>query len=226
MPLAPTPPSGRGGGAVGTDLSGLGAGEHAVEIRDAAVRNPRLDAVQDVVRTVAERAAGHRGDVGARLRLRQGERRDRLAATDARQVARRQFRGSGDRQRAAAQPLHGECEVGQPVMICERLPDQAQGADVELRRRAAVLRPHAMAQQPIGPERAHQIEAAPVDLRACLHVRELRKPAARPVLGGRRDGAVLGPEERQRREVGVIGRGGRLVHRPTNTGLARAANAS
>ena len=57
-----------------------GAGEHHVEVGDAAVGNPGLLAIDHRVVALDMRAALHRGDVGAGLRLRERERRDRFAA--------------------------------------------------------------------------------------------------------------------------------------------------
>ena len=65
-----------------------GAREHDVEVGDAAVGDPGLLAVEHVGVAVLARGARHRRDVGAGVRLGQRERRDRLAARDARQVAR------------------------------------------------------------------------------------------------------------------------------------------
>ena len=81
MPCAPVLPSAR-------SLPGRGARKHAVEIRDPAVRDPGLGAVEHVVIAGALGAAAHGGDIGAGLGLGQRESGNRLAAGDARQIAR------------------------------------------------------------------------------------------------------------------------------------------
>ena len=135
------------GRAVRPLLPGRGPCEHAVEIGDAAVRNPGLGAVQDVVIAVATRRALHRRHVRARLRLRQSEGRDRAACRYHRQVARSQGVRSGDRYRAAAEALHRKGEVGQPVVFGERLAHQADRACIEVIRRAAIRPWHTVARE-------------------------------------------------------------------------------
>ena len=65
-----------------------GAGEHDVMVRDAAVGDPGLVAVDAHMRVaVGRRGRRHRGDVGAGLRLGQREGRDCPAVAHGRQIA-------------------------------------------------------------------------------------------------------------------------------------------
>ncbi len=103
------------------------AHEGHVEVRDPAVGDPGLRAVDHPVVAVAARAPRrHRRDVRPGVRLRQRERGDRLAARDLRQPPRAQRVAAGERDRPAAQPLHREREVGEAVVARERLAQQAQ----------------------------------------------------------------------------------------------------
>ena len=106
--------------------AGRGAREHAIEIGDAAVRDPRLRAVEHAVIAVAPRLHCHRGDVGSGCRLRQRECGDRLAARHARQPSRAQRLDTRDRERAAAEPLHREREVGEAVMPARAISRSTQ----------------------------------------------------------------------------------------------------
>ncbi len=64
-----------------------GAGEDDVPVGDAAVGDVGLLAVEPDMVAVGRRRGGDRGDVGARLRLGEGEGGDRLAGRDVRQPA-------------------------------------------------------------------------------------------------------------------------------------------
>ncbi len=71
-----------------------------------------------------------RRNVGARLRLGQRERCDPLTAGDPRQVAPLQLFAAVQGDRAAAQSLHGESEVGEPRVTRQGLADQAQASAI------------------------------------------------------------------------------------------------
>ena len=67
--------------------------------------------------------------------------------------------GRGKRDRAGAQALHGEGEVGEPVIASQRLADQAERADVE------ACRPRARHSEETGvAERGDEAAAAAVDI--------------------------------------------------------------
>jgi hypothetical protein len=88
------------------------AREHDVEASDAAVRDPRLLAVEDVMIAIAPRRGRQRGDIRPGLRLRQREGRDRLAGGDIRQITALECVAAEQRDRSAAEPLHGQREIG------------------------------------------------------------------------------------------------------------------
>ena len=58
---------------------------------------------------------------------------DALAFSDIRQIALFQFRRAVERDRAGAEPLHGEGEIGKAVVIAQNFARQTQRADIELR---------------------------------------------------------------------------------------------
>ena len=151
------------GNALGAGC-GAGAREHAIEVGDAAVGDPRLAAVEHPVRAIAHRARRHRRDIGPGVRLRQRKGRDRLAARDRRQPTRALRVGPRERDRAAAQSLHREREIGEAVVIRERFARDAQRARVERGQRAAVRGRHAIAQPACGTQRPHQLPARRVDV--------------------------------------------------------------
>ena len=100
---------------------------------------------------VLDGAAGHGGDVRARLRLRQREGRDEFAARDARQDARLQRIRAGEADRAGTQPLHREGEIGEPFVPGERLARQAERARIDLLARAAIGAGRDVGEQPAPP---------------------------------------------------------------------------
>ena len=71
---------------------------------------------------------------------------------------------SGERDRAAAQSLHRECEIGQAVVVGERLARHAQRARIERGQGAAVRGRDAVAQPPAVAQRAHQAPARRIDV--------------------------------------------------------------
>ena len=108
-------------------------------------------------------------------------------------------------------------------MIGERLADEANRPRIEVRQRAPELLPHAIAGQAGFPETCHEFPASGVDgsRRFVMMSRiERRRPSAR-LIGNR---SMRGLEERQRQQLAVIAGNG--SHRPTNSGVPRAAKAS
>ena len=77
-----------GDGAVGAHVRAASACEHAVEVRNAAVRDPCLLTVQTVAIRRAGGAAAEGGNIGARVGLREREGCDGLAGDDARKITR------------------------------------------------------------------------------------------------------------------------------------------
>ena len=109
-----------------------GAGEDDVEVGDAAVRDPGLHPVEpDVAGAVGDGGGGERGDVGAGLGLGEREGGDGLARGDGRQDAALQLVRAEQADRAGAEALHGEGEVGEAVAVGQGLAGEAEGADVE-----------------------------------------------------------------------------------------------
>ncbi len=101
----------------------------------------------DSRRPCRSRAASHGRHIRAGLGLGERERRDGLAARDARQITRLQCGAAGERDRAAAKSLHREREVGESVVIGKRLADQAYRPRIEILERPAELAPYAVARQ-------------------------------------------------------------------------------
>ena len=134
-------------------------------------------------------AATSRAGVG----LRQREGGDRLAARHARQAARLLRRRAGQRDRARAQALHREGEVGQARRGVPASRGQAQHAGVDHVGGAAVGRAADRVAQPAGvAQLAHQAAAQRVDVRA-VHVAHC---AGGPGVERRGKGAVPLLEER------------------------------
>ncbi|MNY26480.1 hypothetical protein D3C86_1603320 [compost metagenome] len=77
------------------------------------------------------------GHVRARVGFRQREGRDGFAARHARQVMLAQFVRAHQRNGAAAQALHGEGKVRQPFVAGEGFAQDADGAGIDFRQRAA-----------------------------------------------------------------------------------------
>src|SRR5688572_540255 len=176
--------------------------EHAVEVGDAAVRNPGLGAVEHVVIPFTTRGALHGGYVRTRIGLRQGECRDRSTCRNLRQVTRSQRLGSGDRYRAAAEALHGEREVGQSVVLGERLAHQADSASIEVLRCAAVRLRYAATRESCSTEVGDEPPARLVDGLARFIV-VIAQRSFRPCTHFGAEGAVAVVEERP----------GKMLHR-------------
>ena len=126
---------------------------------------------------VDARRTGQRRDIRAGLGLGQRERADRLAARDPRQVARLLRRRAVEADRARAQALHREREVGQARMARERFADQADCARVDHVAVAAMLDTADRMLQPARrAELPHQRPALRVDVMAVRLINVLRGP--------------------------------------------------
>ena len=194
--------------------------EQHVEVRDAAVADPGLLAVQHIGIAVITRAARQRGDIRPGLGFGQRKCRDRRTARDLRQVARALGRGAVQRDRPRAQALHREREVRETMVVRERLAQQADRPRVDDLGRAAVCAAGDGMAQPVGlAELAHERAALRVDVVAAVAVREVLQ---RPIVQRRREFAVVRVEERPG-QMSV-----RHAHRqsPSNTGFCLPTNAS
>ena len=110
-------------------------------------------------------------------------------------------------------------------MIGERLADQANRARIEVRQRAPELLPHAIAaSSPAPPRRVDEFPASGIDgsrrIRRDAVESSAAAPSASPRSANRRCARL---EERQRQQLAMIAGNGH--HRPTNSGLPRAAKA-
>jgi hypothetical protein len=138
-----------------------GPGEDGVEIGDAAIGDPRLLSRQHVMVAVACRRHVHVGDVRARTRLRQGEGGERFAGAGLFQPL-PVMRVAEEADGAGAQPLHGEGEIGQPVVTRQRLAGQAERAHVEGR---GILRVYGGRLEPaVAAQFFHQLAAGRIDV--------------------------------------------------------------
>src|SRR5215217_5519581 len=105
--------------------------EDGVEVRQATVGDPGLRTVYGVVVAVLYRGGGYGGDVGAGLRLGEREGGYLFAPAHPGQVLALLLLRPEERDWAASQPLHGEGEVGEPMIASQGLAQQAQRAHVE-----------------------------------------------------------------------------------------------
>ena len=136
-----------------------GAGEHSVDVRDAAVRDPGLLAIQAI--SVVRPRAPSRSSPRHRSRPPFRKARRRRATRRARTFGSTRLRCSSEpamRDRAGAQALHGEGEIGEAVMISQRLAREADAARVD-RGGVAVRRRDRSVEQARFAKRAHQIAA-------------------------------------------------------------------
>ncbi len=125
---------------------GRGLGEYHVEIRQAAVADPGLAAVEYPAAVGLARAGLHARDVGAGLGLAEREGGDLRAVGHRAQALFALRVAAAERDAAAAQALHGEGEVGKRRVESERLAQDDERARVELVERATVRGGHAVAQ--------------------------------------------------------------------------------
>ncbi len=108
-----------------------GAGEDDVEAGDAAVGDPGLLAVEDVVIAVGGRGECERGGVRTGFGFGKREGGDAFAGGDVAEIVCALQFGAEERDWAGAQALHGEDEVEQAGMAREVFADQAEAAHVE-----------------------------------------------------------------------------------------------
>ena len=109
-----------------------GAGEDHIMIGDPAIGDPCLHAVDpNVIRPVRRRRGAHGGDIGPGFRFREREGRDSFAPSHRRQISGLHHIGAEQRDRSRTESLHGKGEIRQPVVKRERLPSQAERADIE-----------------------------------------------------------------------------------------------
>ena len=177
-----------------------GAGEDAVEVGDAAVADPGLLAVEHIGIAVVTRRAGDGGDVGTRLGLRQREGADPITTRHPGQHLGLQRRAAGQRDRAAAQALHREGEVGQAVVARQRLAAHHERARIQRLAGATVGRRHAVAQEACVAQRTNQGTAGAVGIVMIDADEVLRRPVVEFV--GQRAVAVV--EEGQRQMIQPI----------------------
>jgi hypothetical protein len=107
-----------------------GAGKDHVEIRDAAVRNPGLLAVELIAVAVRMRRTAHGTDIGPGIGFGQGKGGDGSPGSHPRQVVPLLLFRPVQRDGTAAQALHGEGEIGQAGMPRQGFTDQADAARV------------------------------------------------------------------------------------------------
>ncbi len=188
-----------------------GAGEDDVAIGDPAVRDPGLDAVDDVAVPVAPRRGREGGDVGAGLGLGQRERGDRPPGRDLAEAARPAGRPSRTGSR-------GRCRV--PAWRTRSRPDRRG-------RRASRARCRASARR---ARRSARRGAAGRSRRGAPRARG--RPRRRPPRRGpgRRGSARTRPLPRRARGgvrpgTASPGRSGRASQSPSKTGRSRATKA-
>ena len=216
-------------GTVGVDDEGrdpLGAAAFAaareddVEIGDTGVRDPGLAAVEPEAAGAGAGAGGHRRHVGAGLGLGESEGGDRRARAHPRQIAPLLRRVAIEADRRAAEPLHGEGEIGEARGARQDLARQAERAHVEAAAGAVSARCGVL-QQPGLAERADQAAhgAVHVALGVLLRTERRRQSLCRPALERFGGAALLGAEERPVEEAAV---GHQL---PSKTGFCLATKA-
>ena len=218
-------------GRVGLDQEGrqpararrlAGAGEDDVMVGDAAIRDPGLLAVDaDMAVAVRRRRRRHRGDIRAGLLLRQREGGDALALAHAGQDARLHRLGAGNADRAGAEPLHGEGEIGEPVARGQNLAGEAERAHVERLGQPAIGRRHDRLQEAGLAQRRDPRPAGGVD----IVMRQAGQGGVGP--GGKLsgEGAVAVLEERPVERVAKDAECRQPSQLPSKTGFCLAAKA-
>ena len=102
-----------------------------------------------------------------------------------RQIAALQSSEPIERDRSGAEPLHGEGEVGKPVMEGKNLAREAERAHVELRMQAAVLRRHHRVEEAGLAERRDARAAGSVDI-VMRQARAASPPPSAPASSAKR----------------------------------------
>ena len=96
--------------------------------------------------------------------LRQRERGDFLARCDGRQVFLLQRVRAECRNRAGAEALHGEREIGEAGMARQRFANDRERTDIERFERAAEFPRHAIFQPAVASERLDERAAGRIDI--------------------------------------------------------------
>ena len=161
------------------------AADDDVLVRDAAVRDPGLLAIDDVLVAIAARRRPHGRDVGSRVRFRDGECGDRVSCRHARQVAPLELGRSKERDCTGTEPLHGKREVGQPRCASQRLAGNAQRSDVQAVVQSAEFGGHGVSQPARSAELPHERAARGIHVRVLVRVRELAHRPCAQVSGER-----------------------------------------
>ena len=162
----------------------IGDGEDRDEVRDRAVGDEALRAVEDVVVAVAGGPHPHCRHVAAGRRLGQGERGEPLPGGEPRQVSVLLLLGPGKQDREGAELLHGGDEAGRGVGTRDLLDKDGLGDLVECG--AAVPLLEAGAEQVLLGEELLEV---PRELRGGVDLRGPRRDALRRELA--HDGTKL-----------------------------------
>ena len=145
----------------------------------------------------APRRKRHGGDIGACFGLAERECGNCFARRDVRQIARFQFVRAGERDRAAAEALHGEGEIGKPGVARKRLARDHEIKRAQLIVRAAMAFGDAIAKPAALPERAHPSLAERVDIAMAAVALDIGGRLTCPLIEPLGKGPMLGIEKRQ-----------------------------
>src|SRR5450830_1235555 len=162
-----------------------GPREHHVVVRDSAIGDPGLEAVNaHVRRPIFGRGRRQRADVGPRFGFRERECRDMTAIAHRRQIFSFDLVAAEQRYRGRPQSLHGERKISEAVVPGENLTRGANRAHVELFREAAIgfrhdgLEPAGIAQSP-NERPAGLIHVGVIDVPADFLVSPIRERRAK-----------------------------------------------
>jgi hypothetical protein len=192
----------------------LGPGEHDVERRDAAVRDPGLGSGERPSGAFTLRGGRDGLHVGAGIRLRQRERGDRITARSRAEVLALLLLAACKHDRAAAEALHDEGEVGKAGVVGEHFAQRGDGAHV--RRVVDAMLQVARATQVLDQAPADRVRVFPVRVPEVVDGPRLRFPGQREVSRLEERPAVV------RKAV----HGSPFAQSPSNTGFRFATNAS
>jgi hypothetical protein len=191
--------------------------KHDVVVGDAAVGDPGLGAVEPHMRVAVWRCRHRqRRHIGAGFRLGQRKSRDGFPFAHARKIAALEIGGAVKRDRAGAEPLHREGEIGKTVMEGEDLARKAERAHIELRVRSAEFGGHHRGQKSGLAQGLHPRAAGRVD----VVMRQLVERRLRPARQLRSEAPVTVIEERARSASRRA-----ACQLPSNTGFCFAAKA-
>jgi hypothetical protein len=143
------------------------------------------------IQVLAPGAAGHGGNVGTGVFLRQGKGRDPLATSRLRQHHCAQFGRAGYRHRTGAESLHRKGEIGEPAVPGQRLAGQTNQPGID--HRIGPIARNRCLQQSRGAKSANQRTAGLVDVTAmCIAKSGCKRIERRDIF------AMAGIEERPR----------------------------